>query len=77
MSATLTEIAQKATQLPAEERAHLAMFLIQSLDPSDEGDVENAWLLEAEARLAQIEKGEARLVPSAEVFANIRQRLLA
>ncbi len=78
MSKVLDEIKQGTSQLSDEERAKLALFLIQSLESSDggdTGDVKEAWRLEAEARLAQIEKGDARLVSGEEVFANVRRQL--
>jgi Putative addiction module component len=40
-----------------------------STDPSD---IEEDWRIEAEARLAQVKRGEARLIPGDEVFARIR-----
>ena len=61
-------------QLSAEERAQLALFLLQSLEPADEGNMEEAWRIEAERRLDQIEGGDARLVPGDEVFARLQRR---
>lgn len=75
MNTILAELEQKATELSPEERSRFALFLIQSLETADEGDVEEAWRIEAERRLAEIEGGKARLVPGDEVFANIRRRL--
>jgi len=75
MSNILAELEQKAEHLTPPERAQLALFLIRSLEPSEEGDIEEAWRVEAEARLAQIERGEAQLVPGDEVFDKIRLRL--
>jgi putative addiction module component (TIGR02574 family) len=75
MSTALTEIEQKATELAPEERARLALSLIESLENSDEGDIEELWRIEAERRWAEIETGKARLVPGDEVFAKIRTRL--
>jgi putative addiction module component (TIGR02574 family) len=75
MSTALTEIEQKATELAPEERARLALSLIESLETSDEGDIEELWRIEAERRWAEIESGKARLVPGDEVFAKIRTRL--
>ena len=48
MPHTLAEIEQQARDLPAKERARLALALIQSLKPADEGDVEEAWRIEVE-----------------------------
>ena len=75
MSTILAELEQKAAELTPEERARFALSLIQSLDPTDEGDVEEAWRIEAERRWAETESGKARLVPGDEVFANVRRRL--
>jgi putative addiction module component (TIGR02574 family) len=75
MSDILAELEQKAAQLSPVERGQLALRLIQSLEPTDDGDVEEVWRLEAERRLAQIEKGEARVVPGDDVFENARRRL--
>lgn len=75
MSSILEELQAKAEQLSPEERARLALSLIESLEPTDEGDLKEAWRLEAEARLAQIERGEATLIPAEHVFANVRRRL--
>jgi putative addiction module component (TIGR02574 family) len=80
MANTLIELEQKAAQLPPEERAQLALYLMRSLEPSEEGDIEEgdieeAWRIEAEARWAQIQRGEAKTVPGPEVFADVRHFL--
>ena len=75
MSTTLAELKHKAAELSAEDRAHFALSLIQSLEPMDEGNMEEAWQRETERRWSEIESGAARLVPGDEVFANVRRRL--
>ena len=75
MSTILAELEQKAIELSPEERSRLALFLIESLEPADEGDIEEAWRIEAERRFAEVDSGEARLVPGDQVFANVRRRL--
>ncbi len=75
MSKVLTELKEKAAQLPEPERAELALSLIESLDgPPDEG-VEEAWDREISRRMAEIERGEAKLIPADEVFTRLRRRL--
>ena len=75
MSKVLAELKEKAAQLPELERAELALSLIESLDgPPDEG-VEEAWDREISRRMAEIERGEAKLVPADEVFTRLRRRL--
>ena len=76
MSLTLDELKQQAAKLSDAERARLALFLIESLDaPAEEGDVEEAWQLEIERRVAQYERGEVHLIPGDEVFAEARRLL--
>jgi len=75
MANTLSELKQKAAQLPDTERAELALSLIESLDGPADPDVEEAWRLEIERRIGQIDRGEVQLIPGDEVFARLRRRL--
>jgi putative addiction module component (TIGR02574 family) len=75
MASTLSDLKKKAAQLPEQERAELALSLIESLDGPADPDVEEAWAQEIERRVRQVEKGEAELIPAEEVFARIRRRL--
>lgn len=75
MTDTLTELKQKASKLSEAERADLALSLIESLDGPADPDVEEAWRVEIERRLGQIDRGEVELVPGDEVFAKLRRRL--
>lgn len=75
MSNRLIELKEKASQLSEAERADLALALIESLDGPTDPDVEEAWRLEIERRIGQIERGEVQLIPGDEVFARLRRRL--
>ena len=75
MSETLTELKQKAAELSDAERAELALSLIESLDGPADPDVEEAWRVEIERRIGQIDRGEVELIPGDEVFARLRRRL--
>ncbi len=57
--------------LPTGDRARLAKVLIESLDENP--DVEAAWDREISRRVAQVESGEATLVPAEDVFAEARR----
>jgi putative addiction module component (TIGR02574 family) len=65
MSNTLAELEEKAAQLSEAERAELALAIIESLDGPLEPavDVEEAWRVEIDRRVAQIERGEVELIP--------------
>jgi len=75
MSDTLAELKQKASQLSEAERADLALSLIESLDGPADPDVEEAWRVEIERRIGQVDRGEVQLIPGDEVFAKLRRRL--
>jgi putative addiction module component (TIGR02574 family) len=75
MSNMLLDLKEKASRLSDGERAELALSLIESLDGPADPDVEEAWRVEVERRVAQIERGEVQLIPGDEVFARLRRRL--
>lgn len=73
----LAELKEKAAQLSEPERADLALALIESLDgpAEDPALVEEAWRVEIERRVGEIERGEVKPIPGDEVFAEVRRRL--
>ena len=77
MSSMLAELKEKAAQLSQPERADLALALIESLDgpAEDPAVVEEAWRVEIERRIGQVERGEVKPIPGDEVFAEVRRRL--
>lgn len=75
MPSSLAELKEKASHLSDAERAELALSLIESLDGPADPDVEEAWRVEIERRIGQIERGEVQLIPGDEVFARLRRRL--
>jgi putative addiction module component (TIGR02574 family) len=76
MSDLLAELKTMAAQLSDAERAEFALFLIASLDGPADPDVEEAWRLEIERRIGQIDRGEVQPIPGDEVFARLRNRLV-
>ena len=77
MARPMKEIEQELLNLPQAERARLAHRLIVSLDedvPADEG-VAAAWLEEIKRRDAEIERGEARLIPADEAMRRVSEAL--
>ena len=69
------EIELEALQLPPKERARLAQRLLASLDPESDRDAEQAWLEEAESRLAELETGKVAGIPAQQVFEKARSTL--
>jgi len=79
MARPLKEIEQELMNLSHEERARLARVLIVSLDEEEEQlsqvECEALWLEEIKRRDAEIERGEAQLIPAEEVLEKLRKKL--
>ncbi len=75
MASTFPEVESQARMLSESERARLALTLIESLDPLDDGDVADAWRIEIDRRWREIESGTAVTIPASEVFAQARNDL--
>jgi putative addiction module component (TIGR02574 family) len=73
MAATLQELKDAVRGLPAPERAELARYLLDTLQPIDDGWAA-AWREELTRRLEELRAGKVRAVPAAEVFARLRER---
>ena len=73
MSSQLEIVEAEALKLSAEERARLADRLLASL--SEDAEVEEAWAIEVERRIAAIESGRVQLIPAAEAIAQARAAL--
>ena len=75
MARNFAEIQRELAELSPEQRAKLALALVESLEPEDEGDIAEAWRVEAERRYERFKRGEVQAIPGDEVFARIRSRL--
>ena len=75
MSISFEQLKAAAAKLSSTERAELLHSLDPGDDDADPDEIEQAVILEAERRLAEIERGEAKLIPGDEVFTRIRERL--
>jgi len=69
------ELEQRVSQLSADEKARLALYLLESLEPAEDGDIDEAWRAEAEARLSAVEAGTAETISAEDVFAKLDRRL--
>ena len=74
MSRSMSDLESEIRRLPAKDRARLIRRLLASLEPENEGDVEQLWLDEAERRLAAYRRGETTTHPGEEVFEAILNR---
>ena len=75
MEMTLEQMALQLLGLPASSRALLAKKLIESLDETEERDVEKLWVDLAEERLQGILRGERPTQGGEDVFREARINL--
>ena len=64
-----------ALQLDEEQRAAVALRLLESLDGPEDPDRDEAWAEELGRRVAAVRDGTARLIPASEVRERIVERL--
>jgi putative addiction module component (TIGR02574 family) len=74
------EVIGAALAMSDTRRAHLAHLLYASLDdePAEQltqAEWEEAWVEEAERRLAQMREGKVKGIPGEQVFASVRDLL--
>lgn len=70
MSSQLEVLETEAMKLAPEERVQLADRLLRSL--FNDSGIEDAWEIEVDRRVQEIENGRARLIPAAEAIARAR-----
>lgn len=71
MSTDTKKLEIEARRLPVKERAKLIRRLIATLEPSDAGDLEQAWLDEAERRLSSYRRDSSGSRAGEDVFDEI------
>lgn len=72
---TVEQITEQVLALSTEARAVLADRLVESLDPSDDGGIQQIWAAEAIRRRDEVRSGRVATIPAAEAFARVRNSL--
>jgi putative addiction module component (TIGR02574 family) len=75
MSSTAEALKSQLGTLSPEDRAELASFLIDSLDPENDAEAEVAWDEELARREDDILSGRVEGESAASLFARLRKRL--
>jgi putative addiction module component (TIGR02574 family) len=73
--ASRTTLLDEALDLPADERADLAVKLLESLPEAPEGEVATAWDAEIRKRVGRMLDGEAKGSSWSDVRARVLERL--
>lgn len=66
-------VLKEALTLPEADRADIAGALLESLEPEQDVDVEEAWRREVATRVAALDAGEVETIP----WEDVRDQLLA
>jgi len=72
---TTAKLTEEILSLPCEDRIRIVETILESLNAPDDKNIEQAWAVEAERRIDDLNAGLVQSIPGAEVFADIRQRL--
>lgn len=73
METELEKLEAEALKLTPGERAALAQRLLASLE--EDAEIEEAWAIEVERRIAEVESGAVQLIPIEEALARVRAAL--
>jgi len=76
MAHSLPEIEKDTLRLTAEDRARLAVRLLDSLEETTESpeETEKLWLAAAERRFQELRDGVVDGIPAQKVFAELRSK---
>ncbi len=73
VSRAVQELYEKASELPAEDRAELAGRLLESIEETADEGVEESWAAEIEHRMAEYRAGRVKTIPWSEVRARLHR----
>ena len=71
----LQTVEHEALRLPLEDRAKLAQKLLLSLETLSEEELEQAWLIDADRRARELDRGDVQPIPAEEVRRRARALL--
>jgi putative addiction module component (TIGR02574 family) len=74
MARSARELFEEAMRLDPEERATLMRLLIDTLDAESEAGAEDAWRIEVERRITELDSGAVETVSWDELRARLYQR---
>lgn len=74
MARSARDLFDEAMRLDPQERATLLRLLLEALDAETDDGVEEAWRVEIERRVAELDSGSVDLIPWEEVRARLDRR---
>ena len=73
MTTAAQEIAQKALQLSEEDRHYVIEVLNNSISHDVDPEIEEAWRLEFERRIKDVDEGKVELIPADNLIEDMRR----
>ena len=74
MARSARDLFDEAMRLDPQERGTLMRLLIEALDAETEAGVEDAWRVDIERRMAELDSGSVETIPWEEVRARLYRR---
>ena len=74
MAKSARELFAEAMKLAPEERETLMRLLIESVDAKSDQGVDDAWRVEIERRMAELDSGTVQTIPWEELRARLYRR---
>jgi putative addiction module component (TIGR02574 family) len=74
MARSARELFEEAMRLDSKERAAPMRLLVDRLDAESEEGAEEAWRVEIERRIEELDSGQVQTVPWEELRARLHQR---
>lgn len=74
MARSARDLFDEAMRLDPQERATLLRLLIEALDAETDEGVEEAWRVEIDRRVAELDSGSVEAIPWEEVRARLDRR---
>ena len=74
MAKSAQKLFEEAMRLDPKERATLVRLLIDALDAKSDEGAEDAWRVEVERRITELDSGTVQTVPWEELRARLYQR---
>ncbi len=72
-----SKLLTEALDLPVRDRLRIASALLRSVDPEEDEDAAEAWVIELDRRSASLADGTAQTMDAATVRAQVRETLRA
>jgi hypothetical protein len=75
MTKAISEIRAEIQELEPLQKRELLGLLVAELEDSENGEVDEVWLLEAQRRFQELKDGSVQGIPASQVFAKLERRI--